>query len=1145
MPKQTSRDDAERLLQRLSRTPVGRRWVLGAGLSLASLKLTSRHGQPRATTQKRDASPSPAATSPAAATTALQFALGALTSPTAADAVPVSDLVLSANGSRYPLTEHTDASRAALNAQGGLWAKMDLSALTHYVPDVTLPGGRAMLLSVFGMRGTDEVGAAQTWYVPEPATLALAQTAVELGGTLTSMLGGAQRMTNLGITASTITDPAEVAQLDTVVDQFQTAWGFTMCHPQVTTVDPTNAAITKSVISGTTGVSQLGIQIASLHQQGQNWLNTVQAVNPDGSPTEIAVGSTITTFKAFSVNRNAPGVVTAAQAALTAGIRAVRDNPDLGTVIDKPLEEDPAAAKSTWIQPQGIAPQVQTYSSALTGSGLSVTIKNEGFLTGTSTVVDGTVSGATVPLRIYNNWVRWAWVYAQYLGPNDANLSLNPGATWPDTPYAKSVGLLPQVSTVYGVPIWNTNSITVDLDFSQAHTARLLFCGLGAYWDQSWRQYFPADAYPGLLAAPTKEVIFASFITGIFTVGLNVFALANDFDIGTAWIELKDKIVTGLNAMLEAIEDIAGGKSVLTSAEYAAVDLLCGFWPSTFSTPGGIWARLLSLGTALPKILFPKNPSIFWEGLALTILGDEAGSKLISALPVIGEVLDTLDLLGDIASLAEVTAESLSSPWVIENEVSVNYTATVTISIDTSQASTFPVTARSWRLEALVDGATVLSPISGLINEGGRTRSAPLVLTVTAPFGGPTIQWSVVMLDANGNQVGTGVSGQYANNDAGHLPTAVPITLTQIPAVITAKTVFQRADTVVYSAAAGGYTWSDQVTDAGVLDGPGAVQEVTGAAVATLAGVAAMVWKQSDRYYLRGVPLAQNGSTIELGTALVEGYNRRPFVLLDPFVGRGDRNNHVLLEPDDGSDGYLVRKITFDPVTSSISWDKTVSYGTFALPVDAAALHSSGRVVTVHTNASRIGMLQPTPPVAGAIQTLGASFFAGPGTQIGLLQAPAAVAITNPGTVLVLEAGASQLSAFDLNGNPVAYFGTDPANLQFTLPLSSAGTYMDLAVDGASQMYLLYYTGDGSAPADYRVDVYTSQGAPLATNSPGVNVAHMAVDYWRSIFGVNFDALVVAGTTSPHVDPALGVIEPSVSRFDPSTPADSAAVETQ
>src|SRR5204863_3314508 len=146
-----------------------------------------------------------------------------------------------------------------------------------------------------------------------------------------------------------------------------------------------------------------------------------------------------------------------------------------------------------------------------------------------------------------------------------------------------------------------------------------------------------------------------------------------------------------------------------------------------------------------------------------------------------------------------------------------------------------------------------------------------------------------------------------------------------------------------------------------------------------------------------------------------------------------------------------------------------------------------------------------------------------------LLQDPFAVAVTQPGVVLVLEAGASQLSAFGLSGNPLRYFlptgplslglrgqrrrrGVGVAGLQFKRPLVSPGTYLDLAVDGAGQMYLLYYTGDGSQPQNYHIDVYTMRGVPLATHSPGVNVPHLAVDFWRSVYAANYDPLVIEGT---------------------------------
>ncbi len=518
---------------------------------------------------------------------------------------------------------------------------------------------------------------------------------------------------------------------------------------------------------------------------------------------------------------------------------------------------------------------------------------------------------------------------------------------------------------------------------------------------------------------------------------------------------------------------------------------------------------------------------------------------------MIGEVIAVIEAVGDVATLAEVAAETIVAPWVIENEVTLTYAATVTVSRD-PQASTFPATAVSWRLESKVDGAVVLDPITGTVNEGGRIQSDPLVLSVTAPFGGQNIQWSIVFLDAAGQQVGTGVSASFTNNDPNNTPSAVPITITQIPATITSSTVFERSDTTGYSSAAGGYTWSNQITDSGTVADKG-IQEVSATAISTLAGVAAVTWEQNNLFYVRGVPVAENGATIALGPATAGGYARRPFLLLDPFVGRTDEGNHVLLEPDPTTPAYNVRKVSLDPTTGAPSWDPTVSYGTFTLPISAAALHSSGRVVAVNTDNGRLATLLP----AATPRPPQAAYSAGAGSQVGLLSSPVAVAVTNPGVVLVLEGAALQIAAFDLNGNPVPYFSAAAAASRspaakgargrrrpkpaYTLPLASTGSYLDLAVDGAGQIYVLYYTGDGSAPADYHVDVYTQTGAVLDTNSPGVNVPHLAVDYWRSIFAANYDPLADITSGQPHIDPALGVAEPSLSRFDPTQPATAPA----
>ena len=150
------------------------------------------------------------------------------------------------------------------------------------------------------------------------------------------------------------------------------------------------------------------------------------------------------------------------------------------------------------------------------------------------------------------------------------------------------------------------------------------------------------------------------------------------------------------------------------------------------------------------------------------------------------------------------------------------------------------------------------------------------------------------------------------------------------------------------------------------------------------------------------------------------------------------------------------------------------------------------------------------------------------------MQSPTAVALTNPGTLIVLETGATQLAAFDLHGNPVPYFGTS-AKPTYTAPLLTGRVYLDVSVDGSGQIYLLSYAGQGTQPANYYTDVYTPAGVLMTGNSLGTNAPHQIVDYWRSIYTANYTPVLNTATGQPHIDPALGVPEPSLSRLDPNT----------
>jgi len=1122
-----NRED-ERLLAELSGTPVGRRWLLKAGLGSAAAAAAASLGPVAA------AQAAPGRRDSAAAAAGLQFAL---------DVPGVSGLVLVANGAEVPLVAHTGASRSALRALGGLWKSMDLGALSHYVPPRAVPAlplSRGMLVSVQGRRAGRNVIAGEVWHAPAVATLALAEASDRLLGSLDAVVGDSPRLRELGLTLSDFRAAAEVVQLDLVGDPYQSATALTMSHPQVATLDPMGAATTKAVLGDTPPVQALGTYIRAMQRAGRDFATLEEATDPDGSPAVIQIGDTDTTFSTIVLNDTDTRFTAAASASVMGGMTAVRDTGSLGAVSDGPLEDDPAAQTKTWVQPQGIVPQSQPAATVAAASGVSVKVKNPGFLFGTQTKA-GSLSGTKVPVTISNNFVRWIWVYVQYLGADGKNLSANPRATFPDTAHAKFLGVLPQVFTVFGVPLWDQNTIGVSLDFpAGAQTARLLYCSLGAdIWGGGWKQYFPG-AYADNVA-PTDEVLYPALLTGILSVGLNAMALAADIQLSRTYTVIKNNLAVGRVTVVaantqSAVAPLVRNSIRLTVAETAATTVSGGL--ALYSTLGqfgadirNLWSLLLRMSTVVPKLIFNPAAQPLWKAVAKALVAEgTAATVLRAAMPIIGQVYAIASAVGDALTLAQAAGEFFACPWVIENEVSLTYDATVTVSRDPRSGS-FPVTATSWRLEAVVDGAAVLSPLTGTVNPGGVAQSAPLVVPVKGvPFGGTEIRWSVVFLDAAGQQVGTGVSAGYPNNNPARVPDAVSFAITQLPAPITAATVFKRSVTTAYSPAAGGYVWSPAVSVAATLGSPGAV-DVISASVATLAGVAGIVWREGDRYYLRGVPVAQNGPTIQLGTATREGYARRPFLLLDSFVAAADEGNHVLLEPDETTSGYVIRKVSLDPVTGNLSWDPAVSQGMFLLPVSAAALHSSGRVVAVSTEAGRLGWLQPVE--TGRPQL--AAYTAGPGTQVGLLSSPVALAVTNPGTVLVLEAASQRVSAFDLNGNPAPYFPAAPGP-GYALPLVSDGTYLDIAVDGAEQVYLLYFTGTGTAAADYHVDVYNADGSPLATHSPGVNVPHLAVDYWRSIFAANYAPLAALGSATAHISPALGVPEPSVSRFDPTGP---------
>ena len=319
------------------------------------------------------------------------------------------DLTLVVDGRRIPLTPHSRSSRSALQSQGTLWRKLRLSELTHFAA-VPLARDRVHHMTVYGTHNRQTVVVAQKFYAPPTVTGALASAAFLLEGSYRSVTGPSERLSALGLDASQLTSVREVVDLDTALDPHQSAIALSMHHPNVGTKDPTANSATQSLLGGVGAVTTLGKTIASMpNGYGTN----VLARNRDGTPSTITIKGTTSTFSTTQLSKDTK-FTSAARAAFQASLRQVRNTGSLGIVLDKPLDQSPPDS-STWHQPEGIVVRPTPHTGL--GAGVDVQVQNPGMVHGTQVQLDGAFSGGQLSVKLYNNFVRWVWVYVQYLRP--------------------------------------------------------------------------------------------------------------------------------------------------------------------------------------------------------------------------------------------------------------------------------------------------------------------------------------------------------------------------------------------------------------------------------------------------------------------------------------------------------------------------------------------------------------------------------------------------------------------------------------------------------------------------------------------------------------------------------------------------------
>ncbi len=273
---------------------------------------------------------------------------------------------------------------------------------------------------------------------------------------------------------------------------------------------------------------------------------------------------------------------------------------------------------------------------------------------------------------------------------------------------------------------------------------------------------------------------------------------------------------------------------------------------------------------------------------------------------------------------------------------------------------------------------------------------------------------------------------------------------------------------------------------------------------------------------IQGISIAQDPEAgLKLGTCAYLGKPQLAYALT---AASGARYGSFYVDP--ANNGFHLRSV---PLGGRTPFDQTtrLSWGAFAQPIDSLAIHPSGFAIAVNRQYHRLQIIalrdQPVPDAEAGF----AAVKAGPGRRVGLLDTPIAVGVDLMSkAVLVLEAGRTRrVQAFDCFGNQILHFagGTSPI---MALRDSGATTvrYLDMAVESTGFIYVLSFRGDGGATNDYRLDIYDPDGQWLS-QTVGVAAARLAVDRFRNLFTLNYEAL-----RGPRG------LEPSISEWVPVTP---------
>ncbi len=1026
------------------------------------------------------------------------------------------DVLLHANLRKYQLKRHTPETRARASQDTPFLKLLPQAHVTHYIEDLPVPSNRPALITVSTGTRDDAPGKTIAMYLHVPkAGRAAAREAMKTRGK--DVLAATRfKLARYGVTSDDLKplmlDSDFPDHVDSYSDAMEAAVAVLFHHPSLLNLSSDNGGAIPAYIKENcikAAIQRDGGTLAdAILNAGDDWQKKVPLL--DWNNEQVYDGN-----KPLYTAKLERGVNLAVSGTLPIAILLSRQDEylrgSLWKVLDGVVSSEYQGAAGAHALQRRTRQRDQDSQWQL---------KN--LTPGLGVVVDpASVSydGSNMSVTVENQWLRHLGAYIEFLDAGGAPVA--PPDSWPaswvpglfngtsTTKYLDRVGPIDEIA---GIPI-DVTDMTLTFPVPAAASAvNVHLAGLGVFG-------------PG--HTDRHICLLGIFMTATFEHAIPVVALVAGAAV------MNTEFVTSL---LKDNKLYVGILGVLATIDAALID---------YALTGGIKEVLLKLANIIAPLLWKT-------GLKALLLEFIAQGALEEAIPFVDIALE--------ATNAVVTAAEIGQTMIEVLEAAPVYTSTVTRTIDLditlvpdSQFHYFPMQATHYVVTVTYDSQVTVPSKTFSLPEG--TNSDPIPLSFKGVPGGGKLKVTAIFYADNGWVAGKGVTEWTAALGTNGSTLVIPdLEIKNNAPPLTTGSVYEHLEKLVYEG--GAHAW-----DRGAPP-PTATLRTSGSDLISLTSITLAQGPASIGYgwQASNLNIPENLSTnarsvdpmytVQNVSLLVPpeqayqpldvGYNEKSGICYDLMSKSDGSARNLFLDSypvaansQQGAPSYVhLRKVTLSYDDGSkcapIHSGTGQSYGRFpsGIPLDDFVLHPQGYVFAISTARSKLLRCElPSAPVTDE-EAPDACLLSGKGKRDGLVSGPVAIAIGLDGVVMVLEADNARVQAFDIHGNPVKYFQNKASStLPLTVPGRGQSAYLDLDVEAKGYVYVLSYTGDGSSPDDYYLDIYTPKG-DLLVSTQGVASGRLTVSLDRNVYALNYELIHAAN----------GRPEPSISHWMPPAP---------